>query len=442
MIYDDDELFHDDLESGNETPPKKKKKNVKSAKTADGKRYQAKWEELPLFKGWLKPVKDGSYRAQCIACNCTFKCGKSELEKHAKGKAHEEKVKDLATSPTISSSFSQVERNQQQSTDVKAAEIMIAAVFAEHNVAIHIIDHLLPVFQQAAKDSKILKNVNLGRTKCTAIIENVIAKVEVEDIVANIKIVPFSVMIDVSTGHSVHKTMCVLVRYFSPQIKRAVVEMLELVELDARDCSAASQFQALKKCIEDKGDKMGNIIGFGCDNKNTMTASSAQIACSKLPIGELIIRITNYIGGSAKRQAGLEEFQEYSPSVRRACILAMGRADPLLHGAAAFDKASIPAHRKKPATEILNDLKNPFNKTYFYFMDYSLNFFNQFNALFQSKDVMIHKLRDKCTELLKHLCQNYLLPENTERILSTKLDDPRAFLPVEEVYLGPSCEVY
>ncbi|XP_034248085.1 uncharacterized protein LOC117649413 [Thrips palmi] len=300
--------------------------------------------------------------------------------------------------------------------------------------------------------------------------------------------VPFSVLMDGSTDHTAHKSMCVMVKYFSPRIKKSIIALLELVPLDARDCSAAKQYEALMKCFEDKGIPKRNIVGLGVDNENTMTgehnsvwsrlradvphamlmgcnchsaASSAQVACGKMPphLDELISRVTNYIGGSAKRQAGLEEFQEYFNAekhkllklcttrwlCRHQCVVRMlEQWDVLIHffTAASFDEASLPQNRKRPATEIMNDLKNPFNRAYFLFIEYSLNFFNQFNALFQSKSVMIHKLRDKSIELLKDVCQNYLMPENVERILTTKIDDPRAYLPLDEVYMGPKCEKF
>lgn len=169
--------------------------------------------------------------------------------------------------------------------------------------------------------------------------------------------------------------------------------------------------------------------------------------------------IISFVLGSAKRQAGLEEFQEYFNAekhkilklcttrwlCRHQCVARMlEQWDVLIHffTTASFDEASLPQNRKRPATEIMNDLKNPFNRAYFLFMDYTLNFFNKFNALFQSKSVMIHRLRDESIQLLKDLCQNYLMPENIDRITTTKLDDPRTYLALEEIYMGPKCEKF
>lgn len=109
---------------------------------------------------------------------------------------------------------------------------------------------------------------------------------------------------------------------------------------------------------------------------------------------------------------------------------------------ASFDEASYPPSKKKVATEILNEMKNPYNKGYYLFLEYALNFFNEYNALFQSKDVMIHQLRNKSIKLLKDVCQNYLADDNIDHITTTKLDDPRIFVPLEKVFLGRQCENY
>lgn len=252
-----EELEHDDLERDKADTPKKKRrrrhelnKDEKEKESSGPKRYQVTWEELPLFKGWLKPVPDNAFKAKCIACDTKLNCGKSELEKHASGAKHKKKAAALKLTVPIADAFAARPVNQQLKDDVKRAEIMIAAAFAEHNIAIHIVDHIVPVFQKAAKDSKILKNVTLGRTKCTAIIENVIAKVEVEEVIEDIKTVPLSILIDGSTDNTAHKSLCVLVKYFSPKIKKSIIALLELVELDARDCTAAKQYGALMKCFE------------------------------------------------------------------------------------------------------------------------------------------------------------------------------------------------
>jgi len=46
--------------------------------------------------------------------------------------------------------------------------------------------------------------------------------------------------------------MCILVRYISPLNKKIMTQLLELVSLDARDCSASKLFEVFKNLLEKK----------------------------------------------------------------------------------------------------------------------------------------------------------------------------------------------
>lgn len=260
------------IESGNDddvekTPPRKKSRQTKKVNKTEekGKKYQVKWETEAAFKGWLTSVKDDCTKAKCQCCGVILNAGHSDLMKHAEGKKHLKRVKELQGTPNIGQTFARVA--QKSSTHVlkenaKKAEILLSAAFAEHNVAIHIVDHLLDVFKSAAPDSDILKHTSLGRTKCTAIIENVIAKTETEELVETLKKNHFSVLTDGSTDHTALKSMIVLVKYHSNEDKKVHVDALELVQLDARDCSAESQFNALKKCFAVSTDQTTLFLCF------------------------------------------------------------------------------------------------------------------------------------------------------------------------------------
>lgn len=228
---------------------KKDKQKQRQEKTS--KKYQVTWESDPLFKGWVAAAKNDPFSAVCKCCGVTFKAGRSELMKHGSGEKHKKKLKVLQGLPTIGEAFAKGQKTASNALkeNAKKAEIMISAAFAEHNIAIHIVDHILEVMRNALPDSDILRHSTLGRTKCTAIIENVIAKTETEELVNELQETYFSVLIDGSTGNSAAKSMIVLVRYYSTKDKKCHVDSLELVQLDARDCSAASQYAALKKCF-------------------------------------------------------------------------------------------------------------------------------------------------------------------------------------------------
>ena len=90
---------------------------------------------------------------------------------------------------------------------MKEAEIRLAAFFAEHNLALHLSDHLTEVIGKCFTDSTIAKNMTLNRTKCTNIVKNVIANVESAETINNLRHLPFSVLVDESTDITDHKFM-------------------------------------------------------------------------------------------------------------------------------------------------------------------------------------------------------------------------------------------
>lgn len=64
--------------------------------------------------------------------------------------------------------------------------------------------------------------------------------------------------------------MCFLVRYVSPSNKKITPQLLELLSLDARDCSANKIFEIFKKCLEEKHISIKNIVGMASDNASVM----------------------------------------------------------------------------------------------------------------------------------------------------------------------------
>lgn len=76
-----------------------------------------------------------------------------------------------------------LEGNDSSSEQVKKAEIILSAFYAEHNVAFQTVEHLIPVLKKCFPDSKILQQVKLGRTKCTEVVKNVLAKHEIDKLI-------------------------------------------------------------------------------------------------------------------------------------------------------------------------------------------------------------------------------------------------------------------
>lgn len=125
-------------------------------------------------------------------------------------------VKSLCGSKSLLSSFTKSKENDILENNIKISEIKLAAFLAEHNVALHTIDHLTHLLKEIFHDSKICKGVNLHRTKVTSVIKNIIAPNEIYETVEIIKKNPFSILVDESTDLTCQKFLCLLVRFVHP----------------------------------------------------------------------------------------------------------------------------------------------------------------------------------------------------------------------------------
>lgn len=169
-------------------------KEIGNQKKAEKAVYKTKqkvfcydWLNDPKFKEWLQPVKDNKHLCKCAACDKTLTCGRSEIEKHSKGIVHQKRVKLVKSSAKIDCLFdkatSEKKERQKFETTVKKAEILISGYIAEHNIAFSNVEHLVAVLKNADPDSKVFRHMQLKRQKCTAIIKNIIAKVETEELI-------------------------------------------------------------------------------------------------------------------------------------------------------------------------------------------------------------------------------------------------------------------
>lgn len=221
---------------------KRKKGNVKKQITKKGKRFQASWLEINEFKNWLTLHPDNK-KAYCTVCDKVLTCGKSELYKHAGGTRHIKNIHDRKfvnnnreNSSALLPTASNIE-NMDHINKVKSAEIRLAALFAEHNVAFRVAEHMVPLIKDICSNPLIVKDLTLSKVKCAQIVKNILSKRETEKTITNLKSQKFSILIDETTDISNKKLFCILVKYVSLNDKKCVTELLELIQLDAADCS-------------------------------------------------------------------------------------------------------------------------------------------------------------------------------------------------------------
>ncbi|EFN81231.1 hypothetical protein EAI_00132, partial [Harpegnathos saltator] len=195
--------------------------------------------------------------------------GKSNLIKHAKSGKHVNNMLIRNVNPSVSLT---VNNNtfEDHATKVKIAEIKLAAFYATHNIAFEIVNDVIPLLKDIFTDSHIAKDLTLSRRKCTQIIRNIVAKRANEKLISNLLNIRFSISLDESTSVTNDKILCILVKYFSIQSNKVVTELLELVSLDATDCSAEKLYSAFEQCFNSKEIPICNIVEMASDNAAVM----------------------------------------------------------------------------------------------------------------------------------------------------------------------------
>lgn len=387
-------------------------------------KFRPEWLQITEFKGWLTEVKDDQFKCKCRACGKILNCGKSELRKHSLTKLHKKNVSGINNLKPLESFF---EKRVIEKDPVSNFEMRISLFFAEHNVALHVVDHLVPLLKEIVPDSSIIKNSKLGRTKCTKIIQNVLAEEEKSKLILKLQKYEFSVLVDESTDISSSKTMCVLVKFFDEEKELTVVQLLDLLPVGT-DCTADALYKMFKECMLKYSIPFSNIRGLCCDGANVMagkfnsfssrllndnkeaitikcichtSAIIANKACLNLPKApeELIRQIATYIMGSSKRCAELEDFQQlFNEEKRKILRISVTRwlsrqkcIERILSNwnvLQEYFKYVCDRDKLKSAELIYAELNNDCTKAYLLFLKYVLNYFNNINALFQTKRII------------------------------------------------------
>ncbi|KYN09295.1 hypothetical protein ALC57_18591 [Trachymyrmex cornetzi] len=290
-------------------------------------------------------------KALCSACNKVLLCGKSDLIKHSKTKSHIKNMTNRNITPSASLHKDHVKK-------VKTAEIQIAVFYAEHNIAFQIVDHMIPLLKKTCSNPQVVNDLKLSRKKCARIIKNVLGKRETEKLIINLKSQKFSILIDEST------TIC--------------------------------------------NDKLL------CDNASVMRGARDSFATrlKEMPDAcENVLHAVTYFSISAKRSTILCEFQNFFGVESRKVLKLLGTRWRLLDN---WEVLKI-QNKNNSAIIIFKTLNNnkirererERERAYMLFLKYTLKSFNEFNALFQGRQILIHKLAETSEHLIKQMGKDY-----------------------------------
>ena len=249
-------------------------------------RYRTEWEELDLFKTWLKPGPD-EFKAKCTVCDSILTAEIGVLKTHANRQKHVEAMRRLpSTSRQVSAMASFVTKKDPLQNAVQNAEVKLTGFLVEHNLSFKTTDHLVELLKSIFPDSKIAQQISLKRTKATAVATAVIGETEKEVLASKLKQSKFSAISDESTDISTQKSSCVVVRFYDEQSNKIVSKFWELSKIfDSSNPDLANEgatgknlFNALIKSFEKEDVPLTNLIGFAADGCSVMMGENNSVS--------------------------------------------------------------------------------------------------------------------------------------------------------------------
>lgn len=200
---------------------------------------------------------------QCKYCLCLINSKKSTLISHAKSKKHQ-----LACEPFSKGKQKVLNlKNQTVLQKARKAEARTALYIAQHT-SINVVDHLHAQYHVNFTDSCIAENIQLHRTKTTAIINNVWFPFMKNELIKDIGDGSYSLIIDESTDISIIKYLGIIIKYYSKKTKSIVTTYLKLA--DIVECNALALVECILSTLEDFNLNIKKMSGLGTDNASVM----------------------------------------------------------------------------------------------------------------------------------------------------------------------------
>lgn len=185
-------------------------------------RYRTEWENEE-FKQWINPIANSPTKAFCTYCHVEIAAKVFDLRKHRESKKHKanKQIQLFLRLPGGA-------KNSQK------AEGQLALYISEHS-SISNIDHLSDLCKEVFCDSKWAKDIKMHRTKCTQVINQVLAPHFRETLLQDICSQKYGIILDESTDVSVSKYLGIVVRYFSVNMNNIVSSFLSLEPIERAD---------------------------------------------------------------------------------------------------------------------------------------------------------------------------------------------------------------
>lgn len=150
-------------------------------------------------------------------------------------------------------------------------QALVLGFVAENSLPLSITPGLVDLAKVLAKDPKALAELSMDRTSASYKLNYGVKKTIQDEVLEEIRSVPFSLNIDEATSKTYKRILGVLVSYWSEKLQRTVVQ--HLAALEVVSITAESLFKKLDELFEKMGLPWDNLISILMDSCAVMRGS-------------------------------------------------------------------------------------------------------------------------------------------------------------------------
>lgn len=204
-------------------------------------RYRVEWKDRVEYRDWLRSVVGNDNRARCTFCVVEFTARLYVIDRHKETLTHQrnvnarqrnnEEVHDIENQRHI-------DHNELVRRKVQVASIKLSAIFAEHNLAFLLANHLIPVLKDISFDvdsREIWDHLSLDQKDVRRIITDCIAQSFKTELIMKLRNCKFIVQFDETTDVSQVQNACIVVKYVDFERNEIIVTLWGIIPVFDED---------------------------------------------------------------------------------------------------------------------------------------------------------------------------------------------------------------
>ncbi|XP_047226593.1 uncharacterized protein LOC124871367 [Girardinichthys multiradiatus] len=315
-----------------------------------------------------KEEQDGAQSRKI--CNCDFSVshgGRNDISQHEKSTKHKRWLEAQKHAQAMSTF---VTRNTTEADQVINAEVKMAMLCAKNNVAFNFCDDFNKCVAEMFPDSAIARKFSAGKTKATQLIKGAIATELDDELAKTCRSQPFSVMCDESNNRKGNKEFVILTRLYDEATLQVVTRFMEMPVCNVGN--AENLYEKLSEALSaNRCELYKGFVDFtDSDHRKLLRYCSTRW----LSLLTCIQRVLNQ----------WDALQAYFNSHEE-------------------------VERSAKVRDLASHLRDPIVKAYFMFLSAALKPLYEFNIVFQSEAVQIHRLEEEMCRLIKRIL-GFLIP--------------------------------